>query len=68
MTEQMTEHRFIIGQLVRVKTRFLDRSGDGVYEVVRQLPATPNGDFHYRIRSANGQERAVTEAELAPAS
>ena len=60
----MSEHRYIIGQRVRVKTRFLDRSGDGVYEVVRQLPATPNGDYQYRIKSANGQERAVAETDL----
>lgn len=64
----MAEHRFTVGQRVRVRTRFLDRSGDGVYEVVRQLPATPNGDYHYRIKSQNGQERAVAETELAPAS
>ena len=64
----MTEHRFTIGQLVRVKTRFLDRSGDGVYEVVRQLPAAPNGDFHYRIKGQNGQERAVSEADLTVAA
>lgn len=63
----MIEHRFIIGQMVKVRTRFLDRSGDGVYEVVRQLPATPNGDFHYRIKGANGQERAVAETELTSA-
>ena len=63
----MPEHRFTVGQRVRVRTRFLDRSGDGVYEVVRQLPATPNGDYHYRIKSPNGQERAVAETELAPA-
>lgn len=63
----MNEHRYNVGQLVRVKTRFLDRSGDGVYEVVRQLPATPNGDFHYRIKSSNGQERAVAETELTSA-
>ena len=48
--------------------RFLDRSGEGVYEVVRQLPATQNGDYHYRIKGQNGQERAVAETELAPAS
>ena len=64
----MAEHRFTVGQRVRVRTRFLDRSGDGVYEVVRQLPATANGDYHYRIKSQNGQERAVAETELAPAS
>jgi hypothetical protein len=60
----MNEHRFNVGQFVRVRTRFLDRSGEGVYEVVRQLPATPNGDFHYRIKGANGQERAVAETEI----
>lgn len=60
----MGSHRFDVGQLVRVRTRFLDRSGDGVYEVVRQLPATPNGDFHYRIKASNGQERAVAETEI----
>jgi hypothetical protein len=64
----MAEHRFTVGQHVRVRTRFLDRSGEGVYEVVRQLPATPNGDYHYRIKGQNGQERAVAETELAPAS
>lgn len=64
----MSEHRYTLGQRVKVKTRFLDRSGDGVYEVVRQLPATPNGDFHYRIKSANGQERAVAETELTSAA
>lgn len=64
----MSEHRYNVGQIVKVKTRFLDRSGDGVYEVVRRLPATPNGDFHYRIKSANGQERAVAETELTLAS
>ena len=63
----MPDHRFTIGQRVRVRTRFLDRSGEGVYEVVRQLPATPNGDYHYRIKSQNGQERAVAETELTPA-
>ncbi|MDB5510826.1 MAG: hypothetical protein JWR08_309 [Enterovirga sp.] len=60
----MGAHQFNVGQLVRVRTRFLDRSGDGVYEVVRQLPATPNGDLHYRIKSSNGQERAVAETEI----
>ena len=64
MSTMTAEHRFGVGQRVRVRTRFLDRSGDGVYEVVRRLPATPNGDFHYRIKSANGQERAVAETEL----
>lgn len=61
-------HRYTIGQRVRVKTRFLDRSGDGIYEVVRQLPASANGDYHYRIKSANGQERAVAETELTTAA
>lgn len=64
----MNAHRFDIGQLVRVKTRFLDRSGEGVYEVVRKLPATPNGDFHYRIKGPSGQERAVAETELTSAA
>lgn len=64
----MSEHRFNVGQTVKVKTRFLDRSGDGIYEVVRRLPATPNGDYHYRIKSTNGQERAVAETDLTAAA
>ena len=60
-------HRYNLGQLVRVRNRFPDRSGDGPYEVVRLMPATPNGDLHYRVKSSTGQERAVSEAELAPA-
>jgi hypothetical protein len=45
-------------------SRFADRSGGRLYEVVRLLPES-NGEFAYRIKGANEPtERAVVEHEI----
>jgi hypothetical protein len=61
-------HKFRVGQFVRLATgRFADRSGAGIYQVVRLLPET-NGEFGYRIKATNElTERAVREHEISPA-
>ena len=59
-------HKFKIHQRVRLtRPRFSDSrsSGDGVYEVVRLLPADQTGEPSYRVKSADG-ERAVQEREI----
>jgi hypothetical protein len=63
----MAEHQFQVGQRVRMTHRFADQTGAGTYEVIRQLQTTANGEFHYRIKGASGQERAVSESQMLPA-
>ena len=60
----MAEHRFHVGQLVRMLHRYPDPAGSAVYEVVRLMPATANGEFHYRVKAPSGQERAASESQL----
>ncbi len=61
-------HKFRVGELVRLASgRFADRTGTGLYEVVRLLPES-NGEFGYRIKgTTEPNERAVLEHEIAPA-
>lgn len=65
--ESMSQHRFIVGQTVRMAHRYPDPAGSALYEVVRLMPATPNGEFHYRVRASSGQERAASESQLSVA-
>lgn len=60
----MAEHRYRLGQFVRMAHRYPDPAGSAVYEVVRLMPATPNGEFHYRVKAVSGQERAASESQL----
>ena len=60
----MAQHRFHLGQQVRMTARYPDPAGSAVYEVVRLMPETPNGEFHYRVRNGAGQERAASESQL----
>lgn len=58
-------HKYTLGQLVHsAGTRFADRT-DGIYEVVRLMPESTNGEFGYRIRhTTTGTQRAVGESEI----
>ena len=62
-------HKYRVGQMVKLQaSRFADRSGGRLYEVVRLLPES-NGEFAYRIKGANEPtERAVVEHEITAAS
>ncbi len=63
------DHRFQLHQLVRVKVLLLDRTRNGIHEVVRLLPPAADGIPLYRIRSATeGTERVVAQHEIEPAS
>ena len=61
----MAEHRFSIGEHVRVLHRYPDPASSAVYEVVRLMPET-NGEAYYRVKSMGGQERAASESQLSP--
>ena len=58
-------HKYRVGESVRLsRGRFPDRTGSGIYEIVRLLPES-DGEFQYRIRAAGAQnERMVREGEI----
>ncbi len=77
----MAEHRYRVGDLVRVQVSVgrqpnargsnivaLNRSS-GIHEVTRLLPAPSGGEPLYQVRGSGGQrESVVSESQLIPAS
>jgi hypothetical protein len=61
----MTSHRFRVGQSVRFAgASMLERGAAGPYKVVAHLPEV-QGDWQYRIQSADRtRERVVKESQL----
>jgi hypothetical protein len=63
----MTEHKFKIGQSVRVQVQSGNASSSERYEIVKLLPASMDSrrDFQYRIRQRDlNVERVVSESQL----
>ncbi len=60
----MSDHRFKIGEHVKLTRGFPDRSGAGTYEITRLLPESANGDRHYRVKGTDKIERAVEESQI----
>lgn len=58
------EHRFKLGDQVRMTRSFPDRTGAGVYEIVRLLPQSVDGELHYRLKGVDKIERAVGESQI----
>ena len=60
-------HKYRLRQLVRLArpgSRDALASTNGIYEVVRLMPADQVGEFSYRVRSSGSGERAVRESEI----
>lgn len=49
----MPNHRFKVGQSVRLSAGAYNRGISGVYKIVAQMPEE-RGDFQYRIQTAGG--------------
>ncbi len=77
----MAEHRFRVGDLVRVQVSARTQLGagttnivtfnrsSGIHEVTRLLPAPSGGEPLYQVRGSGGQrESVVSESQLIPAS
>lgn len=60
----MADHLFKLGQLVSVNRPFPDRTSSGLFEIVRLLPESVDGELHYRVRGPDRIERAVGESQL----
>jgi hypothetical protein len=64
----MPSHKFHVGEIVRLKPAVTRNVPGGLYEVIRQLPRDSDGEFRYRIKSANeSHERVAREGELTKA-
>jgi hypothetical protein len=61
----MAEHKFKIGQLVYFQPARAIDVRPGHYQIVRRLPESSDGEFHYVIRSTHeDHERVAREGEL----
>lgn len=60
----MTQQPIAVGDIVRLSFGFADQSGAGEYEILRIMPTRENGERQYRIRGADGFERAVGHGQL----
>ena len=61
----MPNHRFKVGQRVRLSAASIDRGAAGVYKVLALLPES-KGEWQYRLQSAAGpQQRVAWESQLA---
>jgi hypothetical protein len=59
----MRPHKFKIGEIVALAPVFGRNVSGGVYVVIKHLPG--NGEYEYRIKSANEpHERVARESEL----
>jgi hypothetical protein len=60
----MSNHKFKVGQSVRLAPSAFNRGIAGIYRVVALLPEE-RGDHQYRIQtSAGSQQRVVWESQL----
>ena len=63
----MTEHKFRVGQLVRMN-RGDDTKETNLYQVVHMLAATPEGDSQYRLRGIyEWHERIAVDSQISRA-
>lgn len=53
-----------VGDIVRLSFGFADLSGTGDYEIVRVMPVRESGERQYRIRGADGHERAIGQNQI----
>ena len=64
----MNEHKFKIGQTVKILTQVSGGASPDRYEVVRLLPAETNSrfDYQYRLKKlGSAAERIVKQSEIA---
>jgi len=60
----MPDHKFHVGEIVRLSPAITRNLPGGSYEVVKQLPVS-GGHFEYRIKSMNEPHaRVARESEL----
>jgi len=58
------ERPIALGDVVRLSFGFADLSGSGEYKVVRIMPTRESGERQYRVRGADGHERAIGHDQI----
>lgn len=62
--ETLSQRQIKLGNIIRLSFGFADQSGAGDYEVVRIMPTRESGERQYRIRGADGYERAIGHDQI----
>lgn len=62
--EPTTQRSIAPGDVVRLSFGFADQSGAGDYEIVRIMPTRASGEREYRVRGADGHERAIGHDQI----
>jgi hypothetical protein len=52
------------GDVISLTFGFRDRSGVGNFQIIRVLPVSETGQRQYRVRGADGRERAIAEHQI----
>lgn len=52
------------GDVISLASGFLDRPAVGNFQIIRVLPVNEKGQRQYRVRGADGLERAVEEHQI----
>lgn len=60
----MTQRSIKLGDVVRLSFGFADQSGSGDYKIVRIMPMRASGEREYRVRGADGHERAIGQDQI----
>ncbi len=60
----MSQRAIKLGDVVRLSFGFADQSGAGDYKVVRIMPMRASGEGEYRVRGADGHERAIGQDQI----
>lgn len=64
----MSVHRYKLGQFVSLASNGFGRPVAGRVEIVRLMPASVDGELHYRVRGPDKLERAAAESQLSLSS
>lgn len=60
----MSQRAIKLGDVVRLSFGFADQSGGGDCKVVRIMPIRASGEREYRVRGADGHERAIGQDQI----
>ncbi|QEL26235.1 hypothetical protein FQV39_29245 [Bosea sp. F3-2] len=52
------------GDVISLTFGFLDRPGVGNFQIIRVLPVNEKGQRQYRVRGADGRERAIEAHQI----
>lgn len=58
------EHRYQVGDRVKLAFGFFDQDASGTYQIADLLPTRPDGDPQYRILGGDDRLRVIGQAQI----